>query len=720
MMGVSPSPMTEQEKEQILDWIRSEHAAGRALNLHAVKRRRPDLVARVYEVRPFWGWWQAIQDAGLDYADLKVELAENVACRICGYEGKQLNAHLRFRHQVTAAEYREKFPGAEIAGEARRANMKKDGGNHLLPHWEPLYSDEYMMDRTFRYHRMGHHLRTTWILENDHNLWQHVHRQGISWDSYVASLGIVSPEAAGKPRKPRASKLTKEAVIEGLREAAQRKRWTRQGTQYGKLSAKLRKGVRRHFGDYETALEAAGIPLPAPTEPPKPPKTPKPRPPKPPKQPKLSPDEVLERLRQLAASGVRITDAGIRKHPEHSGLHAYVTRMGGYPAVREQLGLAKPPAADRMPRYTREEVVAAMRLRVEEGKPCKQSSLMEGADADRVLLRSAKEQFPRWTDLLNAVGVENEHPAKIRARQRKEALIRTLQLRHETGETLDARSLRGEEGGKELLRQCSQVFGGWGEALEAAGLPKELGDLRAQDRERLVGRIREIHRQGGGLDSSRAKADPATAELYREAKLAFPSWRAAVIAAGLEWPQPRAPKPKPGVRVKKAAAERPKRERGPAPPASPGKREERKAEHDARKAAVIEAIQERHRAKMPLEGREIRREPEVVALYDEARRLFTSWKAALRAAGCTPEPLPPIKLPRSKIVEELEAAYPIDPRWLLPKTVSDEEDEDEDGDFEGTLPKVPVPGSLPPKTNKKQRHTPSRAELRKKRKKGRR
>ena len=55
--------MNEPERQEILDWIRFEHHAGRALNLHAVKRRNPDLLRRVYEVRPFWGWWQAIRDA---------------------------------------------------------------------------------------------------------------------------------------------------------------------------------------------------------------------------------------------------------------------------------------------------------------------------------------------------------------------------------------------------------------------------------------------------------------------------------------------------------------------------------------------------------------------------------------------------------------------------------------------------------------------------------
>ena len=117
--------MTDKEKHEILEWIRLEHEAGRALNIHAVKRRRPDLLARAYSVRPFWGWWQAVTDAGLNYEDLKVELEEKVACRICGYEGLQLNTHLAARHGMKTTDYRAQFPGTEISSELRRARMRR-------------------------------------------------------------------------------------------------------------------------------------------------------------------------------------------------------------------------------------------------------------------------------------------------------------------------------------------------------------------------------------------------------------------------------------------------------------------------------------------------------------------------------------------------------------------------------------------------------------------
>lgn len=704
--------MTDSEKQAILDWIRTEHQAGRALNLHAVKRRRPDLLERVYEVRPFWGWWQAIADAGLDYSELKVELEETVTCRICGYVGLQLNAHLGRRHDTTSAEYRKQYPGAEIASELRRARMKKEGGNHLLPHWEPLYSDEYMMDRAYRYHSMGHRLRTTWICENDHNLWQHIHRKGITWESFITALGIPYPDAITE----RAPGITKEALLEGLREVAREEGETPKITRLTQLNHLLLTGVRRYFNSYEEALEAAGLPQPH-----------RPYP----LRREFSPEEVLVELRKLVGEGVRITAAGIRKHLKNNDLHLTIEHMGGYPAVREQLGLAKPEPIRETPHHTREEVIAAMRRRSAEGKLITIPSLREGVDADPELLRSGKHHFPKWTELIDAAGLESEHHAKQRARDRREALLEALRERHAAGGPLDRRSMSMDETTKSLYRKASLLFKGWANALAAAGLPEEPNAPRAiarvprpaPRRQVLIEEIQARALHGEPLDRPRMKADPTSADLYRRAKKTFLSWKQAILAAGLEWPPPGAPPKEKAQRVPRM-----KPERAPRKAASPREKPASSTAKEERRQAIIAAIQERHQEKKPLFLRGIRREPEAVKLYDEARKHFRTWKAALDAAGCKPEPLPP--LPKSKIVEELELAYPIDPEWLAKVEAMTEgkmlrqegkapglvKSESAGPDRPPTFPR----GWRRPKTGEKQRTTPPKAAIRKKRKKGRR
>lgn len=695
--------MTDAERQEILDWIRSEHVAGRALNLHAVKRRHPDLLKRVYEVRPFWGWWQAIRDAGLEYGALKVELEETVVCRICGYEGQQLNAHLDRRHGIKSEEYRRRFPGAEIASEARRARMKKDGGNHLLPHWEPLYSAEYMMDRTWRYHEMGHRLKTTWICEHDHNLWQHVHRQGITWESFVTGLGISYPDSLPS-LKPC---ISREEVIEELRRLRREEGGTPILKRATELNPLLASGIRRYFKGYDAALAAAGLPLPD-----------RPHP----LRREFSEDQVLEELKALSACGVRLTATAVLKELKRRDLHHAVEQMGGYPAVRARLGLADPEPVRQEVAHSREVVLEAMRRRAAAGKSYTIPSLREGPDADPELLRSGRRHFERWIDLLAAAGLEPEHHAKPRARQRREVFLEALRRHHADGSPLDRDSMRAEPGAAELYRRGCQLFKRWEDALEAAGLPAALAGVKDRKRDGILAEIRTFHAEKGDFDATSMKATPEGSDLYRRAIRAFTSWRKAVACAGLELRKP--PKPPKATRGKTRTGKEKRSE------------SRREPARDGRKEAVLEAIRERDRAKKPLYLRGLRLDPAGMELYREARALFRSWKAAIAAAGCEPAPRPP--LPRSKIAEELELAYPIPESMyeILPSgrrrwRRRDETESDEFDPFGGeglppAAPEIAPPsGGMPrgwrfPKQGEKQRHTPSKASIRKKRKKGRR
>jgi hypothetical protein len=673
--------MTENERQEILDWIRSEHAAGRALNIHAVKRRRPDLLKRVYEVRPFWGWWQAVKDAGLDYADLKVELEEKVTCRICGYEGLQLNMHLRARHGVTEPEYSRQFPGAPTASEVRRARMRREGTKNLLPHWEPLYSDEYMMDRTYRYHRMGHRLRTTWVGEHDHNLWQHIHRQGITWESFVTGLGI--PYTHELP--PRPPRMGREELLEGLRRVFREEGEMPTITQLGKRHHSLMTGVERHFGKYDEALEAAGLPRPARSAP---------------SRREFSPDAVFEELRQLAAAGHAITARGLKIQLERRDLHAAVEKMGGYPAIRKKLGIIKPAPPRKEPYHTREEVIAAFQQQAAEGEAYTKIALSEGSEAERALLRSIRHHFKKWADLLAAANFVPEHHALIRSRKRREELIRKALVRYEAGEAVNRREMEQQAESKALYVEGCRTFGSWRKTLAAAGIPDELAEEETPELREILAEILEIRQTGQPLDSLAMKSTPKGLDLFRRGKSAFKTWKNAVLAAGLEWPRTADPT------WMKEHYPRTK------PALSPERAE--RAERKEREKEVIAAIRERQRSKKTLRLKRIRWETEGKELYDTARSVFGSWKAALDAAGCQPETPPPRKL--SKIVRELNLAYPIDIYAKPEKSAPTSHEGEPEEKPKGNLPGAAIRGWRQSGKGEKQRTTPAKAKRRKKRK----
>ncbi len=71
-------------QNRIIREIQRLHARRAPLNLPAIKRSHSELIERVYALRPFWGWKRALEDAGLDYAQINVELRDYVDCKICG------------------------------------------------------------------------------------------------------------------------------------------------------------------------------------------------------------------------------------------------------------------------------------------------------------------------------------------------------------------------------------------------------------------------------------------------------------------------------------------------------------------------------------------------------------------------------------------------------------------------------------------------------------
>src|SRR5580765_6018138 len=132
------------------DRIASLHRREEPLNVSAVKRHHPKLLAAVYAVEPFWGWRRALEAAGIAYDDIRIELTDHVVCLVCGARFRNQSTHLARKHGVDAAAYRVEYPDAELVCEAwrvMRASDQLEGGEFALPHWEPIWSREYVLDR---------------------------------------------------------------------------------------------------------------------------------------------------------------------------------------------------------------------------------------------------------------------------------------------------------------------------------------------------------------------------------------------------------------------------------------------------------------------------------------------------------------------------------------------------------------------------------------------
>ncbi len=254
------SSTTKSQISRMVAKIRQLHSQNAPLNLTAAKRHFPDLVEAAYALKPFLGWRKLLIAAGIDYKDIKREYLDYVVCEICGKKSGILTWHLIAIHSMTPAEYRQEYPGAELMSEAlriprRRVKKKPINLKGILPHWEELWTQEYLLDRIETYRERGAPLNFNSIQDHDKVTTSAAIRFFGSWDAAIARLGM-SPD---KHRKQASGiSLSDEDVINSLKDRQKKGLPLNENAIYTS-DLRLYNAARRRFGSYPKALKAAGI-----------------------------------------------------------------------------------------------------------------------------------------------------------------------------------------------------------------------------------------------------------------------------------------------------------------------------------------------------------------------------------------------------------------------------------------------------------------------------
>lgn len=245
--------MTNKQRE-IVQRIRDRRRAKKALNISAMKRDEPQLLAQVMSLKHFRGWRNALAAAGLAYDEIRSEYRDYCVCAECGRELKSLNAHLRAAHQITVPEYRKLHPGHETTADELRANST---WALVGPkHWEKIWSREYLIDYLIHKHQRGDSLSPWNVYRQESSL----HSMAkLYFGSYRAAI-----EAAGIDyRQVRDIDLTetwtKEKVLARIRELHRQKPLTC-AAEIRRRDSRLYDSCNRYFGGAVAAVEAAGIP----------------------------------------------------------------------------------------------------------------------------------------------------------------------------------------------------------------------------------------------------------------------------------------------------------------------------------------------------------------------------------------------------------------------------------------------------------------------------
>jgi hypothetical protein len=223
------------------------------LNIAAVKRHTPDLLAEVYAQSPFLGWKRALELAGIDPQTIAVELLDACGCLICGVRAAILTGHLHSVHRLTTAAYQEQYPAAAVTAETVRAKKMRPAKH--FPHWEPHWTPEYVLDRIEEYRVRGFPLNYGWIASHERALASAALLNHGSWDQALRRMGIDPGEA--RMAAP-AQSLSRSDVIEQLQQR-KRQKLPLSTALLAKENLRLMNASIRRFGSYENALRAAGI-----------------------------------------------------------------------------------------------------------------------------------------------------------------------------------------------------------------------------------------------------------------------------------------------------------------------------------------------------------------------------------------------------------------------------------------------------------------------------
>ena len=173
---------------------------------------------------------------------------------MCGEELLVLTGHLWAKHGMTEEQYCRKFPNESTMSEQMRA--EKTASLRRSPHWEPVWSREYLVDYLIYKHERGEDLSPWTLYRNEPAVHANTKKY---FGSYRAAI-----EAAGIDyRKIRVIDLTEQwtpaKVLERIRKLHRQRPLTSTGD-IRRRDSRLYDRCHHYFGGVVPAVEAAGIP----------------------------------------------------------------------------------------------------------------------------------------------------------------------------------------------------------------------------------------------------------------------------------------------------------------------------------------------------------------------------------------------------------------------------------------------------------------------------
>lgn len=491
----------------LLAAIRRLHRRGVPLNITFVKRHHPQLIETAFAARPFLGWKGALEAAGLDYSRIRIQLEDTVTCELCGQRRRSLPSHLTRTHGTDGAEYREAYPDAALLSETMRAALRSSV-RHRMPHWEPLLSAEYVLDRIAAQWRQGFGMSVRAVVKDEQPLHSGATRYIGSWDRALVMAGI--DPAAARRQIPK-QHLSSDDVVHLLRE---RRRQGLALTERAVMDDDLRlaNAARRRFGTYAAALRRAGIDPRSVAK----------------RHPAYGEHDRERLLRAVRAVAQRRGMARLAAARQLRRKHVRVAEKLYSKAWRKVARAAGVPYNTIATHLSAAETLEVARARLALGRPLVRKTA-EIKDHD--LYRGVRRYFRTFAALHRRLGVKYDHHPR-RRRADKTEILAEIARRRRSGKPLNCGAQHRDFRGRAV-----ELFGSWDATLRAAGLDpgvmrQDRGAFRSK--EAVLAEIRTRRRAGLPLTFDAVRGGRyAVRGLGAAAKRFYGGWSRALAAAGV-------------------------------------------------------------------------------------------------------------------------------------------------------------------------------------------
>jgi hypothetical protein len=269
----------------------------------------------------------------------------------------------------------------------------------------------------------------------------------------------------------------------------------------------LRSAAVFYFGSYAKAIEAAGLNY----------EEIRVRP------PRWERAQIILKLQELAAAGVKLNCARILEHAE--GYYSSILReFGSTEAALKAAGVDYYGKV----KWNRQKVLDELRKLHREGKDLAYSRVQPGNPG---LARAAATLFGGYPRAVEALGLKYERPRT--AQWSQERILSELRSLVDSGVEANGRAIR--RANSRLFAACRAYFGRVSEALGLAGIPYQppRKPLAGWERSQVLQRLRELDEEGEDLRYAAMKKKHSA--LFFAARYYFDAYIAAVKQAGLDY-----------------------------------------------------------------------------------------------------------------------------------------------------------------------------------------